>query len=67
MTTISGDIKPIDRTPDNGIRLTTDVEVFTETADTTERPQAPTNSGRPGMGIASTEDSRNASHSGKSS
>ena len=51
MTTVSSEINPIEHTPDNSIRTTTDVEVFTELAGNTERPQAPNNSGRHGLGI----------------
>lgn len=67
MTTISGDVNPIEHTPDNGIRTTTDVEVFTEPADTAETPQAPENPGRPGPEIASAEGGRNTNRSRKSS
>lgn len=45
----------------------TDVEVFTEPADTAETPQAPENPGRPGPEIASAEGGRNTNRSRKSS
>ena len=67
MTTVSSEINPIEHTPDNGIRKTTDVEVLTEPTDTVERPQAPNNPGRPGPEIASAEGGRNTNRSRKSS